>query len=75
MAPLFSWQPVGKVFWFPKHSTEIWTATPPLVKGDLRLGAKICGVPAYDRDFGTIDFLILLDMREIPERYARRFLI
>jgi len=48
---------------------------PPLFKGYLRLGAKICGVPAHDREFGTIDFLILLDMREIPERYARRFLL
>ena len=54
---------------------ELIRKLPPLFKGYLRLGAKICGVPAHDREFGTIDFLILLDMREIPERYARRFLI
>ena len=54
---------------------ELIRTLPPLFKGYLRLGAKICGVPAYDRDFGAIDFLILLDMRDIPERYARRFLI
>ncbi len=44
---------------------------PPLFKGYINLGAKICGAPAYDREFGTIDFLILQDMREIPERYLR----
>ena len=47
---------------------------PPLFKGYVKLGAKICGAPAYDREFGTIDFLILLDMRDIPERYARHFM-
>ena len=46
---------------------------PPLFKGYIKLGAKVCGPPAYDREFGTIDFLILLDMREIPERYAKHF--
>lgn len=54
---------------------ELIRTLPPLFKGYLRLGAKICGAPAFDREFGTIDFLILLDMREIPERYARRFRI
>jgi L-ornithine Nalpha-acyltransferase len=43
---------------------------PPLMKGYLRLGTKICGEPVYDSEFGTIDFLILLDSFTIPERYA-----
>ena len=43
---------------------------PPLMKGYLRLGTKICGEPVYDFEFGTIDFLILLDSFTIPERYA-----
>ncbi len=55
------------------HEKQISRSLPPLFKGYLRLGAKICGPPAYDRAFGTIDFLILQDMREIPERYARHF--
>ena len=54
---------------------ELIRTLPPLFRGYLRLGAKICGVPAHDRAFGSIDFLILLDMREIPERYVRRFRI
>ncbi len=46
---------------------------PPLLKGYLRLGTKICGVPAYDYEFGTIDFLILLDTYEVPKRYLKHF--
>jgi putative hemolysin len=47
---------------------------PPLVKGYLRLGAKICGAPAWDPDFNTADFLTLFRLSEINERYARHFL-
>ncbi|WP_341314787.1 GNAT family N-acyltransferase [Paraburkholderia sp. IMGN_8] len=49
-------------------------APPPLVKGYLRLGAKICGAPAWDPDFNTADFLTLLRLSEINARYARHFL-
>ena len=46
---------------------------PPLLKGYLRLGAKVCGEPIYDPEFHTIDFLILLDSFTMPERYARHY--
>jgi putative hemolysin len=46
---------------------------PPLFKGYLRLGARICGEPAFDSEFGTIDFFILVDTGKIPERYTRHF--
>jgi putative hemolysin len=46
---------------------------PPLLKGYLRLGAKVCGAPVMDNEFGTIDFLILLNMAEVPGRYTRHF--
>ena len=49
-------------------------APPPLVKGYLRLGAKICGAPAWDPDFNCADFLTLLRLSEINARYARHFL-
>lgn len=48
---------------------------PPLMKGYMRLGARICGKPAFDHNFGTIDFLILLDVARLPERYSRHFKI
>lgn len=47
---------------------------PPLFKGYLRLGTKICGPPAFDFEFGTTDFLILLDVNAMPERYQRHFM-
>lgn len=47
---------------------------PRLLLGYLRLGAKICGPPAIDREFGTIDFLTFLDLHTIPEAARKRFL-
>ena len=46
---------------------------PPLLKGYLRMGCKICGEPAYDYEFGTIDYLIMLDMTKLPDRYSKHF--
>ena len=45
---------------------------PPLMRGYLRLGAKVCGDPAYDPDFGVGDFPALLDKREADVRYLTR---
>jgi putative hemolysin len=47
---------------------------PPLLRGYLRVGAWICGAPAHDRDFGEADFLVLLDMERMNERYRRYYL-
>ncbi|MFT0533050.1 GNAT family N-acetyltransferase [Castellaniella hirudinis] len=46
---------------------------PPLIKGYLKLGATICGAPAWDTDFGTADFPILLDLERLDARYRRHF--
>lgn len=46
---------------------------PPLLKGYLRLGARIGGEPAWDAQFCSADFLILLDLAALPPRYARHF--
>jgi len=46
---------------------------PALFKGYLRLGVKICGEPIWDEEFGTIDFLILLNYHNMPEKYIRHF--
>jgi len=47
---------------------------PPLLKGYLRLGAKVCGPPAHDPEFGVADFFVLLDFTAIDQRYLRFFL-
>ncbi len=36
--------------------------TPKLLAAYLSLGAMMCGPPAIDREFGTIDFLTLVDL-------------
>ena len=46
--------------------------TPRLLRTYLELSAKICGPPAIDREFKTIDFLTLLDLEEIPARLRAR---
>ncbi len=46
---------------------------PPLVKGYLRLGAWVCGEPAWDPDFNTADLPVLLAMSRLDRRYARHF--
>ena len=47
---------------------------PKLLRAYLTLGAKICGPPAIDREFGTIDFLTLLDLQGLHPRMAAKFL-
>ena len=47
---------------------------PALLKGYLRLGAWICGKPAWDPDFDTADLLVLLPLERVETRYARHFL-
>jgi putative hemolysin len=49
-------------------------SAPPLIKGYLRLGAYVCGDPAWDPDFNTADLLMLLPVTNINHRYARHFL-
>lgn len=47
-------------------------ALPPLLKGYLRLGAKICGEPAMDLDFGCADFVTVLALGGANGRYLDR---
>jgi putative hemolysin len=47
---------------------------PPLLKGYLRLGARICAAPAIDPEFNTADFLTLLRLSDLHPRYAKHFL-
>jgi putative hemolysin len=47
---------------------------PKLFATYLTLGAKICGAPALDREFKTVDFLTFLDLETVPRRVAQRYL-
>jgi len=46
---------------------------PPLIKGYLNLGARICGEPAWDPDFNAADFPVLLDFHNMDARYRKHF--
>lgn len=47
-------------------------SVPALLRGYLRLGAKVCGEPAHDPDFGVGDFCVLLGKAHADTRYLKR---
>ena len=47
---------------------------PALIKGYLRLGAKILGAPAWDPDFNSADLPMLMRIEDLPSRYRKHFL-
>ena len=47
---------------------------PKLLKTYLAIGARVCCPPAWDREFGTIDFLTLLDLKLLSPSARNRFL-
>lgn len=49
-------------------------APPRLLRAYLSLGAKICGPPALDREFKTIDFLTFLDLYALTAAARSHFL-
>lgn len=64
-APLLTAQMTGDVLDAP---------LPPLVRAYVRLGAKACGEPCRDPDFGVADVLMLLDVDALNPAYSRHFL-
>ena len=48
---------------------------PRLFRTYLRYGARVCGPPAIDRAFKTIDYLILLDIERLEPRMRRMFFV
>lgn len=52
-----------------------WDVQPPaLIKGYLRLGAKVLGPPAWDPDFNAADLPMMMRVKDLPPRYLRHFL-
>jgi len=48
---------------------------PRLMAAYLMIGCRICGEPAIDREFKTIDFLTLMDIENVPASVARKYMI
>jgi putative hemolysin len=57
-----------------EHLRDEAPRIPKLLAAYLSLGAKICGPPALDREFRTIDFLTLLDLDSLSPTTVRRYL-
>ena len=49
------------------------TRPPRLFRAYLEISGRICGPPAIDREFKTIDFLTLVDVAHLPDRVRTRF--
>ena len=47
---------------------------PALIKGYLRLGAKVLGAPAWDPDFNAADLPMMMRIQDLPARYRKHFL-
>jgi putative hemolysin len=56
------------------QATELRAEAPALIKGYLRLGAKILGAPAWDPDFNTADLPMIMHIADMPTRYRKHFL-
>lgn len=52
---------------------EAESLVPSLLKSYLKLGAKVAAEPAYDRDFGCLDFLTVLRRHELSAGIERKF--
>jgi putative hemolysin len=58
------------------HSTGVSVAVsrpPRLFRAYLEISGRVCGPPAIDREFKTIDFLTLVDLASLPDRVRTRF--
>lgn len=54
--------------------TSLDVEPPALIKGYLRLGARILGAPAWDPDFNAADLPMMMRIADLPSRYRRHFL-
>lgn len=70
------WQTRPRVGWrcSPLNGHALAPPVPRLMRAYLALGAKICGDPALDREFSTLDFLTWLDLQSMPERVLNKFM-
>ncbi|MFY9855943.1 MAG: hypothetical protein WAK26_18910, partial [Terracidiphilus sp.] len=57
-----------------RSSASSQASVPKLLKTYLAIGARVCCPPAWDREFGTIDFLTLLDLKLLSPSARNRFL-
>ena len=73
VAPSLRTQPVGDRRCKPSGAQVPPPRPPRLFQAYLDISARVCGSPAIDREFKTIDFLTLVDLQALPDRVRKRF--
>ncbi len=72
--PRPAWRCYPQGFTPPADPAPLPVVVPKLFGLYLRYGGKVCGPPALDRYFKTIDYLVLLDIEDLdPESHAMFF--
>lgn len=54
-------------------NSQLTVEPPALIKGYIRLGAKVLGAPAWDPDFNTADLPMMMRVNDMPRRYRKHF--
>ncbi len=60
--------------WTTEDDKLISKLIPPLFKSYIKAGAKVSTIPAWDKDFKCVDYLIFLNTSEIKSNYENRYL-
>jgi len=55
-----------------EEEREVILKLPALIRSYLKLKTRVCGPPALDREFGTVDFFMLLNVAEMSRSYLQR---
>jgi putative hemolysin len=69
-----AWRVRPHVPFEPGDQPDCEAAPPPLIKTYLRLGAAVCGPPAFDAAFQTADLLMMLPIATMTPRFRARLL-
>jgi putative hemolysin len=73
--PLHPFQPANDIDMESKNVvTDIFEGVPPLIKGYLRCGAQLLGPPALDLAFNCADLPLILQIKNLSDRYRKHFL-
>ncbi len=57
----------------PQQISEAEEKIPSLLKSYIKAGAKVASYPAYDKDFNCIDFVTLLERKNLDSKLVRKF--
>ena len=57
-----------------KANPDLKIEMPPLMRMYLKYGAKVVGTPAIDRDFKTIDYFVLFDLKSLDPEIFKNYL-